>query len=178
MKFWKKCYSVGFLLILSPFKINIKHCATEFQLCKQQRPEDIGSQVVDIYPNWVKVSMFLAAYLYALPTNFLFDFHTSPLISPHISKMHTGKHSSIFASFCLIFIYFTKSQHVATSSFFPVGNHQATDTKINKLTIIVLESADPYLPDRVEFKHTSLLNLRQDMLFVRAAAMTASAMTA
>ena len=27
--------------------------------------------------------------------------------------------------------------------------------KINKLTIIVLESADPYLPDRVEFKHTS-----------------------
>ena len=102
MKFWKKCYSVGFLLILSPFKINIKHCATEFQLCKQQRPEDIGSQVVDIYPNWVKVSMFLAAYLYALPTNFLFDFHTSPLISPHISKMHTGKHSSIFAWFCLI----------------------------------------------------------------------------
>ena len=61
-------------------------------------------------------------------------------------------------------IYFTKSQHVATSSFIPVGNHQATDTKINKLTIIVLESADPYLPDRVEFKHTSLLNLRQDML--------------
>ena len=63
-------------------------------------------------------------------------------------------------------IYFTKSQHVATSSFIPVGNHQATDTKINKLTIIVLESADPYLPDRVEFKHTSLLNLRQDMLFI------------
>ena len=94
--------SFGILLILSPFKMNIKHCATEFQLCKQQRPEDIGSQVVDIYPNWVKVSMFLAAYLYALPTNFLFDFHTSPLISPHISKMHTGKHSSIFAWFCLI----------------------------------------------------------------------------
>ena len=46
-----------------------------------------------------------------------------------------------------------------TSSFIPVGNHQATDTKINKLTIIVLESADPYLLDRVEFKHTSLLNL-------------------
>ena len=49
------------------------------------------------------------------------------------------------------------------------GNHQATDTKMNKLTIIVLKSADPYLPDRVEFKHTSLLNLRQDMLFIRAA---------
>ena len=92
VKFW----------VFDPIKINIKHCATEFQLRKQQRPEDIGSQVVDIYPNWVKVSMFLAAYLYALPTNFLFDFHTSPPISPHISKMHTGKHSSIFASFCLI----------------------------------------------------------------------------
>ena len=56
-----------------------------------------------------------------------------------------------------------------TSSFIPVGNHQATDTKINKLTIIVLESANPYLPDRIEFKHTSLLNFRQDMLFIRAA---------
>ena len=89
-------------IVFDPIKINIKHCATEFQLRKQQRPEDIGSQVVDIYPNWVKVSMFLAAYLYALPTNFLFDFHTSPLISPYISKMHTGKHFSIFASFCLI----------------------------------------------------------------------------
>ena len=66
--------------------------------------------------------------------------------------------------FLFWYIYFTKSQHVATSSFIPVGNHQATDTKINKLTIIVLESADPYLPDRVEFKHTSLLNLRQDMM--------------
>ena len=67
------------------------------------------------------------------------------------------------------YIYFTKSQHVATSSFIPVWNHQATNKKINKLTIIVLESADPYLPDRVEFKHISLLNLRQDMLFIRAA---------
>ena len=47
-----------------------------------------------------------------------------------------------------------------------MGNHQATDTKMNKFTIIVWESADPYLPDRVDFKHTtSLLNLRQDMLF-------------
>ena len=27
-------------------------------------------------------------------------------------------------------------------------------------------AADPYLPDRVEFKQTSLLNLRQEMLFV------------
>ena len=58
---------------------------------------------------------------------------------------------------------------MATLSFMPVSNHQATDSKINKFTIIVLESADPYLPDRVEFKHTSLLNLRQDVLFIRAA---------
>ena len=36
------------------------------------------------------------------------------------------------------------------------GNHQATDTKMNKLTIIVLKSADPYLPDGVEFKNISL----------------------
>ena len=28
-------------------------------------------------------------------------------------------------------IYFTKSQHVPTSSFILVGNHQATDTKMN-----------------------------------------------
>ena len=46
-------------------------------------------------------------------------------------------------------------------------NHQATDTKIDNLTIIVLKSADPYLPDRVEFKHTSLLNLRQDNYSVK-----------
>ena len=39
----------------------------------------------------------------------------------------------------------------------PRTYHQAT-TKTNKLAIIVLESADPYLPDRFEFKHTSLLN--------------------
>ena len=44
-----------------------------------------------------------------------------------------------------------------------VGNHQATDSKKDICTKIVLESADPYLPDRVEFKHTSLLNIRQDM---------------
>ena len=65
-------------------------------------------------------------------------------------------------------VYFTTSQYdVATSSFIPMRNHQATDTEINKLTIIVLESADLYLPDRVEFKHTSLLNLRQDMTIPR-----------
>ena len=75
--------------------------------------------------------------------------------------------------FLFWYIYFTKSQQVASSSFIAVVNHQATDTKINKLTIIVLESADPYLPDRVEFKHTSLLNLRQDMLLIRATTMTA-----
>ena len=33
------------------------------------------------------------------------------------------------------------------------GNHQATDTKRYKITIIVLDSTNPYLPDRVEFKH-------------------------
>ena len=44
-----------------------------------------------------------------------------------------------------------------------VSNHQATDSKKDICTKIVLESADPYLPDRVEFKHTSLLNIRQDM---------------
>ena len=35
----------------------------------------------------------------------------------------------------------------------PMSNHQATDSKKNKFTIIVLESDDPYLPDRAEFKH-------------------------
>ena len=58
--------------------------------------------------------------------------------------------------------------HVATFNFkFHVsGNHQATDSKKNKFTIIVLESADPFLPDRVEFKHTSLFYLKQAMLFI------------
>ena len=64
-------------------------------------------------------------------------------------------------------IYFTKSQYIATLSFTPVGNHQATDSKKNKFTIIVLASADPYLPDQVEFKHTSLLNLRQDAMLCK-----------
>ena len=50
--------------------------------------------------------------------------------------------------------FFTESQHVATLSFMPVSNHQANDSKINKFTIIVLQSADPHFPDRVEFKHT------------------------
>ena len=72
-----------------------------------------------------------------------------------------------FIFYTLTFIYFTKSRHVATLSFMPVSNYQATDSKKNKFTlVIVLESADPYLLDRVEFKHTSLLNLRQDMLFI------------
>ena len=65
-------------------------------------------------------------------------------------------------------IYFTKSQHVATSSFIPVGNRQATDTKMNVYNNC-FEISWPILPDRVEFKHTSLLNLRQNMLFIRAA---------
>ena len=28
-----------------------------------------------------------------------------------------------------------------------------------------MASADPYLPGRIEFKHTNLLNLRQEMLY-------------
>ena len=32
----------------------------------------------------------------------------------------------------------------------PLCNHQATDSKKNKFTIIDLASADPYLPDRIE----------------------------
>ena len=55
--------------------------------------------------------------------------------------------SCFYCLWHVIHIYFTISQLVATSSFILVGNHQATDTKINKLTIIVLESADPYLLD-------------------------------
>ena len=34
-----------------------------------------------------------------------------------------------------------------------LDNHQATDTKKGKFTIIVLKSTNPYLLDRVEFKH-------------------------
>ena len=34
-----------------------------------------------------------------------------------------------------------------------MGNLQATDTKKNEITTIVLKSTNPYLPDRVEFKH-------------------------
>ena len=44
-----------------------------------------------------------------------------------------------------------------------VSNHKATDSKKYKFTINVLELADPYLSDQVEFKNASLLNLRQDM---------------
>ena len=53
----------------------------------------------------------------------------------------TSRFSDLSTS--LLHIYFTKSQHVATLSFMPVSNHQATDSKKNKFTIIVLESADP-----------------------------------
>ena len=35
----------------------------------------------------------------------------------------------------------------------PLGNHQATDTKKDEITTVVLRSTNPYLPDRVEFKH-------------------------
>ena len=34
-----------------------------------------------------------------------------------------------------------------------LGNLQATDTKKNEITTIVLKSTNPCLPDRVEFKH-------------------------
>ena len=50
-------------------------------------------------------------------------------------------------------IYFTNNLHIATLSFMHLGNHQATDTKKDEFTIIVLESTNPYLPDRLEFKH-------------------------
>ena len=97
-------------MVSDPIKINTNHCETEFQQRKQQRPEDIGSQVVDIYPNWVKVSMFLAAYLYALPTNFLFDFHTSPLISPH--TYFKNAHWEILFYFCGISTLFYEKKSV------------------------------------------------------------------
>ena len=60
--------------------------------------------------------------------------------------------------FYIDYIYFTKSQLVAMYFKF----HQTTDSKKNKFTIIVFESADPYLLDWVELKHTSLLDLRKD----------------
>ena len=72
--------------------------------CKQQRPEDIGSRIVDIYPNWVKVSMF--TYLYALATNFRLllsiFLHTSPDITT-FSKFHSVR----FSYFCVI-LFFNK----------------------------------------------------------------------
>ena len=76
------------------------------------------------------------------------------------------RHNRVKYFYEVAFIYFTKCQHVATLSFMPLSNHQATDSKKNKFTIIDLASAGPYLLDRVEYKHTSLLNLRQDMLFI------------
>ena len=70
----------------------------------------------------------------------------------------------------------------------PLGNHWTTDSMKDKFTIIVLESADPYLPDQVKFKLTGVLNLRQDMSFIMACqnvlepdedrSLTASAMAA
>ena len=35
----------------------------------------------------------------------------------------------------------------------PLGNHHATDTKRDEITTVVLKSTNPYLPDRVEFRH-------------------------
>ena len=43
-------------------------------------------------------------------------------------KQKVNQHPKFDANFD-IHIYFTKSQHVATLSFIPVGNHQATDTE-------------------------------------------------
>ena len=43
--------------------------------------------------------------------------------------------------------------HIATLSFMPLGNLQATGTKKYEITTIVLKSTNPYLPDRVEFNH-------------------------
>ena len=91
---------VTFLIILPPLWM-----ADFTYACKQQRPEDIGSRIVDIYPNWVKVSMF--TYLYALATNFRLllsiFLHTSPDITT-FSKFH----SKTFAYLCLIKIFFWK----------------------------------------------------------------------
>ena len=91
---------VTFLIILPPLWM-----ADFTYACKQQRPEDIGSRIVDIYPNWVKVSMF--TYLYALATNFRLllsiFLHTSPDITT-FSKFH----SKTFAYLCLIKIFFLK----------------------------------------------------------------------
>ena len=47
----------------------------------------------------------------------------------------------------LIFISKKVNTYLATLSFMPMSNHQATDTKKNKFTKIVLESTNPYLPD-------------------------------
>ena len=35
----------------------------------------------------------------------------------------------------------------------PLGNHQATDSRGGEITTVVLKSTNPYLPDRVEFRH-------------------------
>ena len=52
-----------------------------------------------------------------------------------------------------LYLFHKKVFHIATLSFMPLGNHQATDTKKNEITTVVLKSTNPYLPDRVEFKH-------------------------
>ena len=47
-----------------------------------------------------------------------------------------------------------KNVYIATLGFMHYQfNHQATNSKKYKLTTIVLKTTNPYLPDRVEFKH-------------------------
>ena len=100
---------VTFLMILPLWVADFTYA------CKQQRPEDIGSRIVDIYPNWVKVSMF--TYLYALATNFRLllsiFLHTSPDITT-FSKFH----SKTFAYLCLIKIFFLKKINFLLQSIF------------------------------------------------------------
>ena len=54
---------------------------------------------------------------------------------------------------------FHKKSTVSYFKFHVSEQSSVTDSKKNRFTIIVLETADPYLLDRVEFKHISLLNL-------------------
>ena len=50
-------------------------------------------------------------------------------------------------------LFSQKDFHIATLSFMPLGNHQATNAKKYEITTTVLKSTNPYLLDQVEFKH-------------------------
>jgi hypothetical protein len=71
-------------------------------------------------------------------------------------------------------IYFTKNLHILKASCTFQYNYQATGLKKYEITTIDLKTTNPYLPDRVEFRHQFVKFKAGNAIYIKKNVLTLS----